>query len=136
MNRLVQQAQNKLGVSTRKLARKFGISPAHVRKILKKAGVVYRKRKRVPYLTEKQEKTQAQRLKKLARQLMSAARERDVVMDDECYFTFADDNAPGNKGFYVSGSSEDVPQKVRFCKKKQISKEDNALARYQPTGRL
>ena len=132
----MQEAQNKLGVPTRRLARKFEISPAYVRKILKKAGVVYRKRKRVPCLTEKQEKTQAQRLKKLARQLTSAARERDVVMDDECYSTFADDNAPRNKGLYVSGNSEDVPQKVRFCQKKQISKEENALSRYQPTGRL
>ena len=35
---------------------------------------------------------------------MSADKQQDVVMDDECYFTFADDNAPGNKGFYKSGS--------------------------------
>ena len=51
---------------------------------------------------------------------MSAAEQRDVVMDDECYFTFADANAPGNKGFYTSGSVAEVPQKVRFWQKSKF----------------
>ena len=80
-----------------------------------------RKRQQAPYLTEKQAKTQGRRLWTLARSLMSAANQR-VVMDDECYFTFADDNAPGNKGFYASGSVDDVPQKIRFCQKNKFPK--------------
>ena len=119
-NRLLQQARNKLRVSTRKLARKFGISQACVRKILKKAGVIYRKRQQVPHLTQKQVKTQEQRFRRLARQLMSADKQQAVVMDDERYFTFADDNAPGNKGFYTSGTVAEVPQKVRFWQKSKF----------------
>ena len=39
--RLVSKASNKIGASTRKLAKEFGISQAYVRKILPKARVVY-----------------------------------------------------------------------------------------------
>ena len=73
-----------------------------------------------PLSSPKQVKTQAKRLRRLARQLMSADKQQDVVMDDECYFTFADDNAPGNKGFYTSGSVAEVPQKARFWQKRSF----------------
>ena len=115
----LNKPETSFDVSTRKLAIKLGISQAYVRKILKKAGVIYRKWRQAPHLTPKQVKTQAQRLRRLARQLMSAAKQWYVVMDDECYFTFADDNAPGNKG-NTSGGVAEVPQKVRFWQKSKF----------------
>ena len=45
---LIAEITGRVGVSTQKLASKYGISPGYVRKILVKNGVIYRKRQPCP----------------------------------------------------------------------------------------
>ena len=120
MKKLVRKATNK--ISTRKLAREFGISQAYVRKILRRAGVVYIKRKQVPDLTAKQLKTQKKRLRKLARNLMQATSMCQIVMDDESYVTYSGDNVTENQGFYTSGPIQEVPEDVGLRTKSKFPK--------------
>ena len=58
---------NKIGVSTRRIARKFDISQSYVRKIIKENGVTYRKRKLVPDSKPEQELREKSRCLKLRR---------------------------------------------------------------------
>jgi DNA invertase Pin-like site-specific DNA recombinase len=51
VKKLLSSAKNMVGQSTRKLARKFGISKDTVHRILKKNNVIYRKRLRAPKYT-------------------------------------------------------------------------------------
>ena len=45
---------NRIGVSQRKLARKFSVSPLTINRKLSKLGIKYRKREKTPYYSEKQ----------------------------------------------------------------------------------
>lgn len=52
--KLVSSAKNKVGQSTRRLSRKFGVSKDTIHRTLVKNNVIYRKRKRAPKYTAKQ----------------------------------------------------------------------------------
>ena len=109
---LVSAARHRVGVSLRILARRFGISPSYVKKILTEEGIGYRKRRKTPTATPQQKKTQKTRIRKLTRSTLTSQKDLEVVMDDESYFTYQGCEMPCNQGFYT-GPGGDVPENVR-----------------------
>ena len=112
--RLVRGCTGRVGVSQRKLSKKYGIAQSYVCKILKQEGVKYRKRQKGPNPSESQQKTQKTRLRKLTRDVLKAQTTPDIVMDDESYFTFSGSEMPANRGFYA-GAGDAVPDAVRIA---------------------
>ena len=93
---LIRRCKGKVGVSQRKLSKKYGISQSYVNKVLKEGGMTYRKRKKGPNPTESQKKAQKIRLRKMTRNIFKAQSATDIVMDDESYFTFSGAHMPEN----------------------------------------
>ena len=114
--RLVAESTGRVGVSTRKLASKYGISPRYVRKTLAKNGVTYRKRQPSPRYSPGQAERARAAADDLRRNFFSPSSSTEIVMDDESYFPLKDDNFNGNSGFYVSPECPlgDVPEDVRL----------------------
>lgn len=109
-------AQNKVGVSQNKLAVKYKVSRGCVRNILKKHNIEYFKREKAPKYTEKQLQEIPKKCRLLRRKYLSE--NPSIVMDDEKYFTFTNDNMPGNDGYYTA-NKKCVPEDVKFkCKLK------------------
>ena len=106
---------NKTGVSQRKLSKKFDCCQATISNSLKKTGIFYRKRKRAPKATPAQKQKQIDRLQVLCSDdgLFSHGDSRDIVVDDESYFTLSGAGMPGNTGFY-SSKPEQALKKVNI----------------------
>ena len=107
---------NTVGLSQRKLASKFNVSRSCIRRNLKKLGLKYYKGQRAPKYNQQQPEHMSNKCRKLQRSL--AKQGKFIVIDDEKYFTFSDDNMPGNARFY-SCNKQTSPPDVRFkCKGK------------------
>lgn len=114
--KVIRSAGNKVGVSQRKLAAKFEVSRGCIRNILRKNKLTYYKRQQAPKYTEKQLNEIPGKCRKLRRKFLD--KKTAILMDDEKYFTFTNDNMPGNDGFYTNDKN-DVPESVKFkCKLK------------------
>ena len=92
---------NKSGVSQRKLAHKLNVSQSTIHRSIKRTGIFYRKKKRAPKATEGQKQRQIERLEILCAEdgMFSYGDQRDIVIDDESYFTLSGAGMPGNSGF-------------------------------------
>lgn len=110
-------ARNRLGVTQRKLARKFKVSQPTICRNLAKAGLKYRKRIKTPKYNEKQ----AQRSKDLSKKLthMMDKERKFFIMDDEKYFEFTCHETPGNYGFYTDDITK-CSDNVRFKAKEKF----------------
>jgi len=109
--KLKRLANNRLGVSLRKLGRKFQVSHTTIYRKLKKCKVQYRKRQKTPKYSPAQEK----KSKKICRKLVNSlyGKNQSIILDDEKYFTFYCCKTPGNGGFYTDDIHE-CPDDVRF----------------------
>lgn len=112
-NRLVKAASDRKGVSCRKLALKFNVGPSTVSKTLRKEGVCYHKRTKVPAATPDQEHKQQVRCRKLSRDIFPAKSTTKIVMDDESYFPLKGDQMPSNSGYYTA-NKENTPPSVKY----------------------
>ena len=119
--RLVKAAADKKAVSTRKLARKFGVDHSYISKVLRKNKCKYYKRSNVPQTTPQQEAKQKTRCRKLSRDFLPAKSSTAVVMDDESYFPFKHDQIPGNVGFYTM-NKENTPPIIKYSPKTKFPK--------------
>lgn len=117
--KLKKMTENRVGVSQRKLAGKFGVSEFCIRYNLKKLDLKYRKRQRAPKYSLKQLEQIPKKSRKLRQKVLAGG--KVVVMDDESYFTFSGDDMPGNAGFYTQDISS-APDKVRFKSKTKFPK--------------
>lgn len=106
-----KSAENKVGVSQRKLSKKFSVSKSCIQKNLKKVDLKYRKRKKAPKYSDQQLDSIPKKCRKMRRELTD--QETSIIVDDEKYFTFAGDNMPANAGFYTSNEKES-PENVKF----------------------
>ena len=118
---LVKAASDKKAVSSRKLAKKYGVDRSYVSKVLAEANCSWHKRERAPLTSVKQEQTQRRRCRKLSRDLLPARSTTSVVMDDESYFPFMHDEMPGNVGYYTT-NKENTPPAVRYRFKTKFPK--------------
>lgn len=112
--KLLTSAKNKVGQSTRKLARKYGISKTTVHRILNENDVIYRKRQRAPKYTAKQLEKIPVCCRALRRKHF--ANGKFIILDDEKYFTFAHHELSGNDGFYTD-NIENTPDNVKYAGK-------------------
>lgn len=112
--KLLSSAENKVGQSTRKLARKFQVSNMTVHRILRKHNVIYRKRQRAPKYTQQQ----LEKIPKCCRALRREhfANGKCIILDDESYFTFSHHELSGNDGFYTA-NIKTTPDDVKYASK-------------------
>lgn len=109
--KVVKDAKNKIGATTRKSGRKFRVSHMTIQRILKRNNVSYRKRKKVPKYTD----AQLEKIPRCCRSLRVKhfRGEKVIILDDEKYFTFANSSISGNDGFYTDDYST-TPDKVKY----------------------
>ena len=110
-------AENYVGTSQRKLAKKFEVSRPCIQRILKKIGLKYYKRLRTPKYTRKQLEQIPGKCRKLCRELTD--QETFIIVDDEKYFTFSSEETSGNASFY-SSNRENTPDNVKFKSKQKF----------------
>ena len=118
LKRLKNAAADRVGVSQRSLARKFGVTKSTIDYNLKKIGLKYYKRQKAPKYTEKQLKQIPKKCRKIRRQL---TKHTFIIVDDEKYFTFSNNDMPRNTGFYTS-DKEHAPDKVKYKPKEKYEK--------------
>lgn len=118
INRLIQSAQDRVGTSSRKLARRFGISHMTVSRTLARNDLKFRKRKKCPKYTA----AQLERIPRCCRALRRQhfIENRVIVMDDEKYFTLSHSEMKGNDGFYTS-NIENCPDEVKYKPKAKFA---------------
>lgn len=108
--------QDRVGVSQRKLARKFDVSRSCIRRNLKKMGLKYHKRRWAPKYKAQQLEQLPGKCRKLRRDVTDS--ETFIVIDDEKYFSFSGDNMLSNAGFYSADQGVTPPDvKFRFKQK-------------------
>lgn len=115
--KLCHEADHKVGLSFRKLARKYKINDKTVKKILKRNGITLNKRKDAPKISEKQEKVIKTRLRKLSRGPLKKENDHiDVIMDDESYF---DENGMSFHGSntFLSSDPKNEPHDIKYREK-------------------
>lgn len=116
--RLVRRAKDRVGVSTRKLARQFRSSKSTVSRELARNGQKYRKRRKCPKYTV----NQLARIPRCCRQLrrIHFSNEKVIILDDEKYFTLANSEIKGNDGFYTD-NIEECPNNVKYKEKPKFT---------------
>ncbi|KAJ8963044.1 hypothetical protein NQ318_018507 [Aromia moschata] len=102
--RLVGRARNQVGMSSRRLARRYDTTKSTVSLTLKRNGLKYRKRRKCPKYTQ----GQLLRIPRCCRQLRRVyfADGKSIILDDEKYFTLANSEMKGNYGFYTNNLEE------------------------------
>ncbi|KAJ3659055.1 hypothetical protein Zmor_010764 [Zophobas morio] len=116
---LVNQSHGKLGVSLRKIGRKFKIDKKYVSNILKENNVKLATRKSAPKYSEKQKLEQKRKLRHLSESAFSPSNGTEIIIDDESYFTFDGSDTANNKHFYCK-EGEEVDDKVKFKRHKKF----------------
>lgn len=109
--RLLHFAENRVGASSRKLARRFHVSHTTILREMKRNQSKYRKRQKCPKYTQ----DQLRRIRQCCRFLRDIhfARNRIIVIDDEKYFPLSMAEIPGNAGFYTRNVDE-TPDEVKY----------------------
>ena len=119
--KLVRAAVDRKGVTTSKLARKFGVDQSYVSKILKEENVKHFKRQKAPAGGPGVEERQRMRCRRLSRNFLPATGSRKLVMDDESFFPLKHDGMPGNQGYFTK-DKENTPPDVRYTRKEKFPK--------------
>lgn len=117
LEKLGKMANEAIGTSQRKLSRKFSVSKTCIQENLSKLGLKYYKRKTVPQYTEKQLEIIPKRCRILRRKYL--CNNAVIIMDDEKYFTFANNSLTGNDGFYTKNVKLTSPG-VKFTTKSKF----------------
>ena len=117
LQKLKGSAENRVGTSQRKLAKKFKISRPCIQRSLKKNSLKYYKRHRAPKYSQKQLEQIPAKCRKLRRDFTD--QETFIIVDDEKYFTFSGEETPGNAGFY-SSNKENTTGDVKFKSKQKF----------------
>ena len=112
VKKLKQCVDHKTGQSQRKLGIKFKVDQKTIGNTLIRNGIKYRKRKRTPKQTPAQKLRQQERLVNFCGDMAAKNDPRDLVIDDESYFTFSGAGMPGNSGFYTSNPVK-TPSKIK-----------------------
>ena len=108
---LVKFVENRVGVSQRRLARRFNVSQSTISRNLKtRPSVRVYKRRSVPQYTSSDQKRRVQiNCLKLYKRLFPTC---NLILDDEKYFSLSG-NVPGNDHFYSSDPSS-TPTNVKL----------------------
>ena len=111
VKRLENMVNNKSGIGQRTLGSKFGVKQQTISWVLKnKTKIRYYKKEDAPYYQESQKQRVIKNCRKLATKEL---KDKDVILDDEKYFTYSNSNTPGNRGYYTSDKLT-APPEIRF----------------------
>ena len=114
--KLKKCAENRVGVSQRKLAMKFSVSQSCVRRNIEKVGLRYHKRQQAPKYSPKQLEQMSNKCRKLHREIFD--QKTTIIIDDEKYFSFWNDNMPKHAVYYCKNKEKVIPDvKFRFKQK-------------------
>lgn len=118
VNRLLQSVKERIGASTRKLARRFGVGRMTICREIRRHNLKFRKRRKCP----KYSNLQLQRIPRCCRalRLQHFVNDKVIIMDDEKYFTLANAEIKGNDGFYTD-NFHNAPDNVKFKAKAKFS---------------
>ena len=118
-HQLKRLVNNRIGVSQRRLAKKFQVSQSNICQQLSKMKISSFKREKIPKYDIKQQL----KAKKLSRKLVNELYKENgsIIMDDEKYFTFCGENYPGNDNYYTN-DREKCPDHIRFKGKDKYPK--------------
>ncbi len=111
LTRLKRLVNYKTGVSLRRLSSKFRVGRQTIHNYMEEMNIKYYRKQRVPKYTDKQLQEVPTRARRLYRML--SKNDFELVMDDEKYFSFADQSVPINRGFYSSDKTV-TPPEVKF----------------------
>ena len=103
-NQLKILANNRKGVSQRRLGRKLGISHVTICRQLSKMNISCYKREKTPKYSEKQAEKAKNLCQKLANLLYRSS--CFLILDDEKYFTYDGSNMHGNDNCYSNDKSK------------------------------
>ena len=117
---LKRAANDKKGVSHRKLAAKFNVSRSYIGKVLRSQNVKYFKRQKCPDSTPEQQTRQIKCLRSMNRKLCPPKSDVVIILDDESYFPLKHDEMPGNDGFY-SDNKNNTPFSVKYKTKQKFA---------------
>lgn len=108
---LVKSVENRVGVSQRRLARRFNVTQSTISRNLKtRTSVrVYKRRSAPKYTSTDQENRARMNSLKLYKRLSPTC---NLILDDEKYFSLSG-NVPGNNRFYSSNPSS-TPANVKY----------------------
>jgi hypothetical protein len=109
--KLKRLANNRTGVSQRRLASKFVVCQRTIGNTLAKMNITCRKREKTPKYDEKQRQKSQELCRKLANKFYRTS--CSVILDDEKYFVFYGSKMPQNAHYYTD-NKETCPDDVRF----------------------
>lgn len=117
-----KQMKHRIGMSQRKMARKYKISQSSVKNIIKEGDLKFYKRRNIADVSEKQAKKIKTSCSKLRKDFFAPRSGIKMVIDDESYFPFRNNEIPGNAGYYASRTlgPSSAPPNVRFMKEKKF----------------
>lgn len=115
--KLKECAQNKIGVSLRKLSRKFNVSKTCISDTLHKNSIKCFKRSKAPLYTEKQLAEIPKKCRLLRMKYLNG--DKVLVMDDEKYFTFSNSSDVANQRYYTS-NKQTTPDKIKLIQKSKF----------------
>ena len=111
--KLKKMFNNKDDFSQSQAANEFGCSQQYISKKLKESGIKRYKKKKAPYYKDQEA---IDKVKKNSRWVHENSRGKDLVLDDEKYFTLSNSTNAGNDSFYSSEPSQS-PNNVKFKQK-------------------
>ena len=98
VKRLEKRIDHKDGVSQKNLGKQFGVTQQYISHKLKhKTNIRYRKKIKATKRTP----VQAAAVRPKCARLVKIFREKEIIIDDESYFTLTNCNMSGNAGFYT-----------------------------------
>ena len=119
VKRLYEMYANQDGKSQRSSAKVFVVNQSTICRTLKrKCNLTYRKKEKAPYYEEKQLPKVIRASRKLA---IDTFVSKEVIIDDEKYFTLGNTCIAGNNGYYTDNKSL-CPDEVRYAMKKKYEK--------------
>ncbi len=110
--------KNRIGILQKKLSRKFQVLQSTISRTLKQCHMTCRKRRDAPKATPPQE---AERVQILDNVLLRNFDMKNLVQDDESYFTPDGVSMLGNVGFYAKCAG-DAPFSIRFKERSKFAK--------------
>jgi transposase len=130
IERLKDCVNDQTGVATRELGQKFKCDHSYIVKTLKnKTDIRYRKRIKVPFRTEAQKEVCQPR----CRRILLKNRHREVIMDDESYFTLSNSDKNSNAGFWTN-DVQSTPDEVKFKTKQKYEQKAMLWIAISPRG--
>ena len=110
VKRLVELGTDKVGVSYRKLGSRFKVSKDTIKNYFMREGIKYYKRLKTPRYTIDQHREVQKICCRLLRKHLS--RPISIIIDDEKYFGFYNDEDPSNSGYYTRDKNN-TPSEVK-----------------------